>query len=436
MLQGKHITILGAGRSGLAAAELALAKGASVQLFDTRAEIKLPERYQHLAAQIHTSATSSLAQSTESDLLVLSPGIDTFGELAAAFGAKAKEIIGETELGARSYTGRIIGITGTNGKTTTTEIVEKIIQTAGHTCVACGNYGTPLSEVALMQPQPDFAALELSSFQLETIQSLKPEAAIWLNFDADHMDRYTALEDYKNAKLRIFENLSEHDTIIVRKGEEIGTHCAHILTFSSEAAEADYTFRDHNISFQGQTLLELSETKLRGSHNAENAMAAIAACTSVGISLDACREAIATFTPPLHRCELIRTLDGIEYLNDSKATNIHALDSALRSMDRPIVLIAGGKDKGLVYESLLDRLKESVKAAVLFGEIGKPLCELFSQAVPCQSSETLDEAVQAARALAAAGDIILLSPGTSSFDQFTSYEARGDAFRTIVLNLR
>jgi UDP-N-acetylmuramoylalanine--D-glutamate ligase len=432
ILKGKIVHVLGAGRSGRAAAQLAASRGAIVTLFDS-GEIKneLPD-----GITTQSNATIETGKSSSCDLLVLSPGVDTYGEFVAAFSENAGEVIGETELGYRFYLGKIIGITGTNGKTTTTELVQRIMTASDVSCVACGNYGLPLSEVVMMDEMPDSIALELSSFQLETIKELKPDVAVWLNFDEDHMDRYKSLEDYKNAKLHIFDNQTELDYAIIREGEDVGDIKAKKLTFTTESQDADFSLLENQIYYQGKQLLDMDRTRLTGLHNAENAMAAIGACLQMGVPEETIASALTGFAPPMHRCELIRTLDGVEYLNDSKATNLHALDSALRSQSKPVVLIAGGKDKGLDYTSLLPRLSRHVSYAIVFGEISDRLKPLFSQAVETHLVVTLKEAVQLSAKLGKHGDVVLFSPGTSSFDQFTGYEHRGDVFREAVLNLK
>ncbi len=329
-----------------------------------------------------------------------------------------------------------VGITGTNGKTTTTELVARILKEAGLGGTPCGNYGAPLSEIVLSPDVPAAIALELSSFQLETIEDLRPRVSIWLNFAPDHMDRYPTVADYKNAKLRIFENQTAEDTVVMRYGEELGELVPNVITFSTETREADFFSDGVTIMQGGRMLLDLeAETSLRGMHNAENAMAAMAACMAYGIDPAIIPHALHGYAPPPHRCELIRTLDGVEYLNDSKATNLHALQCALRSQNRPVVLIAGGKDKGLDYSPLLPMLARQTISAVTFGQIARPLAALFSTAVPTTAVSTLSEAIHTARSLAPRGSTVLLSPGTSSFDQFNGYEQRGDTFRDLVHQL-
>lgn len=433
-LDGKHIAILGVGRSGRAAAALALREGATVSAWDAAG----PQAFEGMpsAVEIHPNASEADGLALKCDLLVVSPGIDTYGPYVAAFAHGAGEVIGEVELASRFYQGRIVGITGTNGKTTTTEIVGRILEHAGLGGTPCGNYGVPFAEVVMQQNPPAAVALELSSFQLETIATLHPIVAVWLNFAADHMDRYPTVEAYRAAKLRIFLNQTEQDTAVVRAGEGIEGLLARKIEFSTTDANAEWFSDGRSIYQNGVKCVDIEQdTGLRGLHNAENMMASMAACGALGISTPIMREALAGALPPPHRCELIRTLDGVEYLNDSKATNLHALESALRSQTRPVVLIAGGKEKGLDYAPVLPLLKEKAVAAVTFGQIARPLAHLFSGAVPCECVSTLADAVAAARSLAPQGSTVLLSPGTSSFDQFTGYEQRGNAFRDIVHQL-
>jgi UDP-N-acetylmuramoylalanine--D-glutamate ligase len=432
-LSGKTVVVLGAGRSGRAAAGLALREGAEVHVHDAAFAIEgMPA-----GVHVHPGASVEKGGTVKCDLLVVSPGIDTYGPLVSAYSAGAGETIGETEFGYRYYKGRIIGITGTNGKTTTTELVERILKAGGYDAAPCGNYGHPLCEIVLRDPMPDAVSLELSSFQLETIRDFRPDVSIWLNFAPDHMDRYPTVQAYFDAKFRIFLNQTADDTAIIRTGEKLPAIKPKVVTFSTEDPEADWFSDGRRISRRGIEVLDLEvSTRMRGLHNAENAMAAIAACEAIGIPIEAARIALDGYAPPLHRCELVRTLDGVEYLNDSKATNLHALESALRSQTRPVVLIAGGKEKGLDYAPVVPLLEKKAVSAVTYGQIAAPLAKVFSAAVPVEQVTTLAEAVEAARKLAPRGGTVLLSPGTSSFDQFSGYEQRGDVFRELVLNLR
>jgi UDP-N-acetylmuramoylalanine--D-glutamate ligase len=432
-VQGTHIAILGTGRSGKSAATLAVALGARVSAFDAAG----PQAFAGMPPDVACHPLATAASAVACDTLVVSPGIDPACPMFQAFAALAGETIGEVELAARFYQGKIIGITGTNGKTTTTEMVARMLAQAGLGGTPCGNYGTPFAEVVAHHEHPAAVSLELSSFQLETITTLRPHVAIWLNFAPDHLDRYPDVATYRAAKLHIFDHQKPGDTAVIRHGETMPTLAASTVTFSTLAPEADWYSDGATIRHHGKPIVDLAEFHgLRSLHNVENAMAAMAACHAIGVPIASMIDALHGFAPPPHRCEMVRTLDGVEYLNDSKATNLHALQSALRSQPRPVVLIAGGKDKGLDYTEVLPTLRAKAIAAVTFGQIAAPLAQLFATAVPTQTVNDLAAAIDAARALAPRGSTILFSPGTSSFDQFKSYEHRGDTFRDLVHHLR
>lgn len=321
-LHDLNIAVLGAGRSGRAAARLAMKHGGRVCVFDTSPAITgWPEDI-----PLHAGATQEDGHAFRADLVVISPGIETDCPFVKSFGREGVETIGEMELASRFYRGKIIAITGTNGKTTTTSLVEKILLRAGKKAVACGNYGVPMAEVLLRDAVPDVLALEVSSFQLETIRDFHPDVAVWLNFAPDHMDRYTAVEDYYKAKLHIFDNQTENDLAVVRFGEHLPALKALVRTFSSESPEADLYYREPLVMEGDSPLLNLAGTSLSQRHNAENVMAAVLACRHLGIPAETAAEVLEEFTPPSHRCEAVRSLDGVLWLNDSKATNLHALE--------------------------------------------------------------------------------------------------------------
>ena len=427
-LHDLNIAVLGAGRSGRAAARLAMKHGGRVCVFDTSPAITgWPEDI-----PLHAGATQEDGHAFRADLVVISPGIETDCPFVKSFGREGVETIGEMELASRFYRGKIIAITGTNGKTTTTSLVEKILLRAGKKAVACGNYGVPMAEVLLRDAVPNVLALEVSSFQLETIRDFHPDVAVWLNFAPDHMDRYTAVEDYYKAKLHIFDNQTENDLAVVRFGEHLPALKAPVRTFSSESPEADLYYWEPLVMEGDSPLLNLAGTSLSQRHNAENVMAAVLACRHLGIPAETAAEVLEEFTPPSHRCEAVRSLDGVLWLNDSKATNLHALEAALKSQNAPVVLIAGGKDKGLDYLPLRPMLKEKVRACVVFGQIADQLYDSFSPAAPTEKAADVADCVEKARLLARPGDTVLFSPGTSSFDMFTGYAQRGQAFRDAV----
>lgn len=428
-LTGKRVAVLGCGRSGVAAAHLAAAHGAArVCIFDSDPEAVCSDA----AVEFVPGASKEEARGYSADLVVISPGIEADKPWALAFTCAGAPIIGEVELASRYFRGRIIAITGTNGKTTTTALIEHILLQAGRSAKACGNYGYPFCEVALQKPQPEFAVLEISSFQLETVQSFRPEVAVWLNFAPDHMDRYTKLSDYYEAKLRIFENMDEQQIAIIRVGEKIPPIKPKIVEFSAYAGSGLLRYEDCCIKQIDTTVADLTGTALQQAHNAENCMAAILACRAVGLKDDEIVPALTNFEPPHHRCEFVAEQHGVLWLNDSKSTNLHSTEAAIRSQSRPIVLLIGGKDKGLDYTPLLPTMQGKVKLCVVFGQIAEQLERTLGNQHRTVRVRTVREAVDTAAAHAVAGDVVLFSPATSSFDQYKSYAQRGDDFRHAV----
>ena len=428
-LSGKKIAVLGCGRSGLAAAKLALAKGAGqVTLFDANPAATCPEPGIPLTA----GATEADARAYAAELVILSPGIEADIPWTLAFAEAGAPIIGETELGYQYWGGRIIAITGTNGKTTTTALIEHILLHAGRSAKACGNYGYPLCELCLQPEPPEFAVLEVSSFQMETIVDFRPDVGIWLNFAPDHMDRYKRVEDYYHAKCALFRNMSPEQPAIVREGEQVeGLRCRR-LGFSSVVSTGQLAYSGTTITEQGKPLIDLAGTALVQAHNAENAMAAILACRCVGIADGAILDALRDFCPPGHRCERVAEQGGILWLNDSKSTNLHSTEAAVRSQTRPIILLAGGKDKGLDYSAINPMLRDKARCCIVFGQIAAQLEATFSPVCRTIRCETVPQAVAAAAEAAQPGDVVLFSPGTSSFDQFSGYVQRGQCFRDAV----
>jgi UDP-N-acetylmuramoylalanine--D-glutamate ligase len=347
--------------------------------------------------------------------------------LPAKFAAAGVPLTGEMEFGFTQCAFPMVGITGTNGKTTCTELIAALFNGAGKKSIPCGNHGLALSELVASGEPYDVLACEVSSFQLETISTFRTKVAVWLNFAPDHLDRYPDVQWYYRAKARIFENQTAEDVAVIRAGEEVGQIKARRITFSSEV-EADFQYRDGKFLHQGTVIGDASRTRLRGRHNMENILAAMASCWVFGLGFDGMMDTLAAYEPPRHRCELVRELEGREYLNDTKATNLHAMESCIRSQDRPLVLIAGGKEKGLDYTPLRQILPGRVRAMVLIGEIAPKLEAQFSGLLPCRRARDMAEAVGIARSLSLPGDTVVLSPGTSSFDMYTGYPQRGDVF--------
>jgi UDP-N-acetylmuramoylalanine--D-glutamate ligase len=436
--KNQNVAVLGAGLSGSAAALLLASEGAQVTVLDSADEKNLlkstldnlrahgvrvvcgPEANQHPSAY---------------DWMVLSPGIDPISPLARNFSLRGIDTISELELGWRSCDVPLIAITGTNGKTTTTELIAQMLNASGQRTIACGNIGKPLSEVAREKQPFDVLTVEVSSFQLEAIRAFRPAISLWLNFAPDHLDRYPSVAEYRAAKLRIFENQTEQDVAVVNAAEALPTIRPSLITFSVYSNRGDFRLSDGAIVYENQPVLRLTETKLLGLHNIENLMATLAVGVARGLSFTQMVPAIRDYEPRPHRCEFVRELDGVEYVNDSKATNLDAVEKALAAQTKPVVLIAGGKDKGFTFDPLRSLVKDKVRSAVLIGEMAESIRRSWDGAVKSEIASSLANAVERARSLASAGDVVLFSPGTSSFDMFKSYADRGDQFRKLVQTL-
>ena len=433
--EGKKAVVLGAGLSGTAAALLLRSEGASVTVLDSAAEkTLLKSTIENLRAQGITVHCGPAAEEDSSpcDFVVLSPGIDPESRLARNFSSRQIEVIGELELGWRSVEIPVIAITGTNGKTTTTELLAQMLNACGQRTIACGNIGKPLCEVALEERDLDVLTVEVSSFQLETIRTFRPSISVWLNFAPDHLDRYRSVAEYRAAKLRIFENQTAEDVAILNAGETLPKIVARPVTFSAYADGADFRLEGGSILYRNAPVLRMADTKLRGSHNIENLMATLAAGLARGLSFEQMLPPLCAYEPRPHRCEFVREISGVAYVNDSKATNLAAVEKALLAQTRTVIMIAGGKDKGFTFETLLPLVAEKARAVVLIGEMAERIADDWKDAVPCEIATSLADAVERAHALAKPGEVVLFSPGTSSFDMFKSYADRGDQFRALV----
>ncbi len=433
--KNQNIAVLGAGLIGFTAALLLRSEGAHVTVLDSAAEKNLlTSIINNLRSQDVRVICGAVADKDPStyQMAVLSPGIDPASRLARNFSSRKINMIGELELGWRSYEGPVIAITGTNGKTTTTELVAQMLNACGQQTIACGNIGKPLSEVAREKKQFDVLTVEVSSFQLETIQSFRPSISLWLNFAPDHLDRYRSVTDYRAAKLRIFENQTADDVAIVNAVERLPGIRARTITFSAYVDQADFLLSEGAIIYQNEAVLRLSDTKLRGLHNIENLMATLAAGMARGLSFREMMPPLCTYEPRPHRCEFVRELGGVAYVNDSKATNLDAVEKALRAQTKPVILIAGGKDKGFTFDQLRPLIEEKVKSTILIGEMAESIRRSWSGVASSDIANSLADAVERAHAVAEPGEVVLFSPGTSSFDMFKSYADRGDQFRALV----
>jgi UDP-N-acetylmuramoylalanine--D-glutamate ligase len=433
----KPVAVLGAGESGVAAALLLAAEGGVVSVFDNASREKLGARAAELAAAgVHlVCGGEPVAVPEQACLAVLSPGIDPESELVRVFTEAGVPLLGELEFAFQRCVCPVVAVTGTNGKTTTTQLLEAMFNGAGAPTVACGNISPAFSSCVGQSASLALMTVEVSSFQLESISTFRPKVAVWLNFAADHLDRYRSMEEYRAAKMRIFENQQETDWAVVNKRDRLSGLRAKTLTFSAYERGGDFELVEGVICFRGEPVLRQEETQLRGLHNTENLMAALAVGHAWGLDWDAMRVPLSAYRSLPHRCESIAVIDGVEYINDSKATNLDAVEKALESETRRVVLIAGGKDKGFEFGSLTTLVGERCRSAVLIGEMAARIHSMWGNVLPCQRAENLSDAVARARATALPGDVVLLSPGTSSFDMFRSYADRGNQFRALVQDL-
>ena len=434
--KNQNIAVLGAGLSGSAAALLLRSEGAQVTVLDS-AEKKnlLKSTIDNLRAQnvrvICGAATDE--DSSTYHMAVLSPGIDPACRLVRNFSSRGIDIIGELELGWRFCEKiPVIAVTGTNGKTTTTELLVQTLNACGQRTIACGNIGKPLSEVAREKQPFEVLTVEVSSFQLETICTFHPSISLWLNFAPDHLDRYRSVAEYRAAKLRIFENQTNADVAVVNAIEKIPDIRSRTITFSAYANGGDFRVSEGAILYHDESVLRLADTKLRGLHNIENLMATLAVGMARGLSFGQMVPPLSAYEPRSHRCEFVREVNGVAYVNDSKATNLDAVEKALRAQTKPVILIAGGKDKGFSFDPLRSLVKEKVKSTILIGEIAESIKRSWADAVESEIASSLADAVERAHSSAKPGEMVLFSPGTSSFDMFKSYADRGDQFRALV----
>lgn len=432
-LSGKKVAVLGAGGSGLAAASLALHCGAEVAAFDSGDPDRLAAAVDRFAAKgvRLTCGVEALVPAGSFDLAVISPGIDAATPLGRVFAEASEELIGEIEFADRLSEVPVIAITGTNGKTTTTALIDHMLRGAGLRSVAAGNIGKPYSEVVLEGAPLDWIVLEVSSFQLETVVDFAPAVAVWMNFAPDHMDRYATVEDYRRAKLRIFERVNE-TTLVVSKKEE-GFRFPQQKTFSAFGSEGDYRFADGAIIDGGTgRSFDFRAGNLHGKHNAENVMVALAVADHLGLSREVVTAPVHSFEAPSHRCEKVGVIGGVTFINDSKSTNLHSLESALAGEEKPVILIVGGKEKGLDFKTLNALVAGRVREAVCIGEIAEKIAGQWAGITSCRIASDLNDAVEQALSLATPGEVVLFSPGTSSFDMFRGYEERGEVFRQAV----
>ena len=437
----KKVIVCGLGISGRAAAMFLLASGAFVHGIDRDATtLDCHEDVLSLKRMgMTTGLESSVKTPLDCDFVVISPGVPSSHPVINAAKVAGIEVIGEIELACREIKNPVLGVTGTNGKTTVTLLVTHVLNQNGFKAKALGNVGIPLCQELLEIDSKTIVVLELSSYQLETLSQPVLDAGVILNITPDHLDRYAGMEDYAKAKFMMQNCLKKGAPLYVEDSAyaSFGHHLKEVNPrIYGYSAENEIYSDLKQIFYQNKSLFELPENlKERKSHDIENLMAAFALCHARGITGQQFIEAYHTFKKPSHRIEYVLTMEGVRYYDDSKGTNIDAVIRAVEYLDAPIVLIAGGVDKGSPYTPWIQGFKKKVKSICAIGQAAAKIEAQLSYEIPVSLAKDLDHAVELASTLAREGDIVLLSPGCSSFDMFRDYAHRGEEFQKIVRNI-
>jgi len=447
-LRSRNILVVGLARTGIATARFLQRRGARVRATDRAEEGRLgPDvnllREMGIPLDLGGHRIESF---TAADLIVVSPGVPhTIPPLAAAR-ARGIPVIGEMELAARFIGEPIVAVTGTNGKTTVTELVGAMLAASGRRVFVGGNIGTPLIAHVDSGERVDVVVAEVSSFQLDTSDTFRPAVGVLLNVTDDHLDRYADFEAYAASKMRLFANQRPGDTAVLNAADAViragagGIRSRKLFYNRPGAADAHAVVAGRTLNLRvpggAQAALSLADFRLRGPHNAENAAAAALAALAAGAAPEAIQTALDAFAPAPHRLETIAVIDGVEYVNDSKATNVDAVRRGLGCFGGRVVLIMGGVDKGGDFGRLRDAVRSRGRALVLLGGAREPIRAALGGLVPTRETASMRQAVQAAREMAAAGDAVLLAPGCASFDLYANYQERGDDFRREVLRLQ
>jgi len=451
--KGKTVLVAGAARSGLAAARFLLGRGARVVLSESKPREALePEVSRLLDFAAHAPGELVLELGgnkgesfASAELVVASPGMPLSLPAFDASRAAGIPVVAEVELAWRHLAGKVVGVTGSNGKTTTTMLTAALLAGAGFDAFAAGNIGTPLAGLVERSAPEDVYVVELSSFQLESVRDFRPEAATVLNLTPDHLDRYRGFEDYVAAKARIFENQRPEDTAVLNADDPLaaalakGVRARTWLFSRRREVDAGAFVRGGKVVFRdGQSERELfpaDAMRLKGGHNLENVLAASLLALAAGAPPESLEEGVRGFRGVEHRIELVAEIDGVAYYNDSKATNVDATAKSLEAFPGGIRLIAGGRDKAGDFSVLRPLVRQRVKRLVLIGEAAGKLRAALDGAAEAREASSMTEAVALAREGAAAGDVVLLAPACASFDMFDDYEHRGRAFKEAVRSL-
>jgi UDP-N-acetylmuramoylalanine--D-glutamate ligase len=445
-IENKKISIIGAVRSGLGAAKLAKYFGAIVFVSDAGNAEKLASSIDFLKKEnIDFEIGSHSKKVFDCDLMVVSPGVPSDGDIIKSAKEKNLKIISEIEFASYFCKGNIIGITGTNGKTTTASLCGYLFNECNAKTYTAGNIGLAFSEISSEVKEDEFVSLEISSFQLDLIDMLKPKIGMILNITPDHLNRYeNSVEKYAQSKLRIFENQDANDYLILNNDSELlkqyfRSTKSNLYFFSTTKKIANGCYlSDGEIMFVKNNVEEfsckVSDVFIKGDHNIQNVMAVIIAAKILNLNNKKIIEALKSFKGVEHRLELVREIEGIKFINDSKATNIDSVAVALKSFDEPIFLILGGQDKGNNYSEIENIVVEKVKKIYAIGSSSEKIFNFFHNKVKTEIKKDFDEVVNSALSEARSGEVVLLSPACASFDMFDNYEHRGKVFKNVVNN--
>lgn len=450
--KNKKVTIIGAARSGVAAAKLLKRKGYDVFLSDSGDEKKIDKSFieEINASGIEHEFGKHSERVYESEILVVSPGVPQNSEVIQRSLKNGINVVSEIEAASWFCKGKVIAITGTNGKTTTTTLIGEMFKDAGYKTFVCGNIGIAFSDIVEETDDRSIVVLETSSFQLDNIKDFKPFIAIMLNATPDHMDRYESFEKYVESKMRIAENQNESDYFVFNYDDELVRKSAanvhsHRSAFSLTDAVKDETKEGtflNNLDliyyyYMGEeNIIDTQKLIIKGEHNVYNAMASVISAKIFGIEKEYIKKTLENFKGVEHRLEYVRELEGVKYYNDSKATNVNSVWYALKGFNEPLVLILGGKDKGNDYTQIEKEVKQHVKHIIAIGDSKQKVYDFFKDKLPVTIAGTMDDAVNKARENAVKNDVVLLSPACASFDMFDNYEHRGEVFKNIVNSLK
>ncbi len=432
---GGRFTVVGAGRSGLAAANTLVALDADVLLVDGADKPRPDALHADASYQAGTNAVRP------GDIAVLSPGIPEVSPVRAEVAANASEVIGEVELFARLCPAPIVAITGTDGKSTTTTMIGAIHEASGRPTFVGGNLGNPLTEATLTLTDAHIVVAEVSAFQLTTCDTFRPVVAVMTNIAEDHLDYHGGFAPYQAAKRRVWAAMDTGDVVVLNRDDpsiaawELPTSPT-IRWFSLADPDADATYRDRVLIVRGRPLMTRDELPLLGVHNVANALAAALACEAMGVPDDVIKAGLMGYRPLPHRLETIATIDGVRWVNDSKATNPNAASAGIRAIDTPLVLLTGGSSKDADFTELGSVIRNRSRHTILYGQTRHQIADAIGPEQPMTVVSTLAEAVGLASQIATAGDTVLLGPACASFDQFRSYVHRGEVFCELVEGLK